>query len=373
MNMTYKPGAEDFDEFQERLHHLQSQLVVAERLLPFLLFAIAVGFESMEHLFIENRPIEPAFFGEVFFFGVLGPATVALVLRWISAQVRKREQAEVIVRQMNTELERMVEERTRTLEAAYRELAKKNKELKELDRLKSEFVSLVSHELRAPLTNINGGLELILQFNSRLEPDLRNTLTILSQQSQRLTRLVDNILDVSLIEAGKLPMHLGPVAVLPLLRKVVIMLQAKSPRIVVRMPQDGPTPLVWADEDRLAEVFINLLDNAAKYSPEWAPITVNVKEAGNHLLISVSDWGIGIPKDELTRIFDRFYRVDNRDSKEMYGYGLGLYMTKKLVEEQGGRIWVESVSSAGSQFYFTVPIAENHGGEIRHSAQSTAH
>jgi len=278
------------------------------------------------------------------------------------------------VRQMNVELEGMVEDRTHTLEVAYQELADKNKELKELDRLKSEFVSLVSHELRAPLTNINGGLELILQFNTRLEPDLRNTLTILSQQSQRLTRLVENILDISMIEAGKLPMHLGAVAVLPLFKRVVMMLQAKSPRIVVRLPQDRPLPFVWADEDRLAEIFINLLDNAAKYSPEWAPITVNVEEEESHLLISVSDWGIGVPEDELTRIFDRFYRVDNRDSKEMYGYGLGLYMTKKLVEEQNGRIWVESVPGAGSQFYFTIPVAENHGREKRYSGtQSAAH
>jgi len=361
-------------DYQERLQYLQSQLTLAQWLLPILLFLIAASFESMEHLVLEPLPVGRAFLGEVFFFGILGPVTVALVLRWISGQVSKREEAEVKVRQMNVELEQMVEERTRNLETAYRELARKNEELKELDRLKSEFVSLVSHELRAPLTNINGGLELILQFSEDMDPELCNTLKLLSQQSERLTRLVENILDVSMIEAGKLPMRMGPVALLPLFRRVVVTIQAKSPRTVIRVPRNKEIPFAWADEDRLIEILINLLDNAAKYSPEWAPITIDTEVEDDHLLISVSDWGIGIPKDEQDRIFDRFYRVDNRDAKEMYGYGLGLYMTKKLVEGQGGRIWVESQPGIGSTFFFTLPLAENYTGKVENGyAESIAY
>jgi len=229
--------------------------------------------------------------------------------------------------------------------------------LEKLDHLKSEFVSLVSHELRAPLTNINGGLELILEFDSSLDPMFRDTLTILKQQSERLTRLVENILDVSLIEAGKLPIHSGPVALFPVLKKVIMMMQAESPRTEVRIPRTNTLPLVWADEDYLAEVFVNLLDNAAKYSPDWSPITVEAKHDGDEMVVSVSDWGVGINPEQLEHIFDRFYRVDAGDSKESYGYGLGLYMAKKLVEAQGGRIWAESSPGTGSQFSFTLPLA----------------
>jgi len=360
-------------DYLERIRHLQTQLSLAEWLLPLLLFAIAVGFESMEHLVMEARPIEPAFFGEVFFFGILGPATVALVLRWVSAQVQKREKAEIRVRTMNVALEGMVEERTRKLEVAYRELADKNKELEKLDHLKSEFVSLVSHELRAPLTNINGGLELILEFDSSLDPMFRDTLTILKQQSERLTRLVENILDVSLIEAGKLPIHSGPVALIPVLKKVTMMMQAESPRTEVRMPRAKTLPLVWADEDYLAEVFVNLLDNAAKYSPDWSPITVEARNDGREMVVSVSDWGVGINPEQLEHIFDRFYRVDVRDSKESYGYGLGLYMAKKLVEAQRGRIWAESSPGVGSQFFFTLPLAPDNfdGDNLNGDTEST--
>jgi len=359
-------------EYLARIQHLQSQLSLAQWLLPLLLFIIAVGFESMKHLVIEARPIEPAFFVELFFLGVLGPVTVALVLRWVSSQVHKREKAETTTRKLNIELEKIIEERTQKLEFAYQELADKNQELEELDRLKSEFVSLVSHELRAPLTNINGGLELILQFDTNLDPQFRDTLAILKQQSERLTRLVENILDISLIEAGKLPLRPGPVALIPVLRKVTFMMQAKTPHISVRMPQDTSLPLVWADEDYIAEVFVNLLDNAAKYSPDWAPITIGAQAQDEELMISVSDWGIGIPEEKLGHIFDRFYRLDTSDAKESYGYGLGLYMTKKLVEAQGGRIWTESTPGIGSSFFFTLPLAREtpNGEELNGDTES---
>jgi signal transduction histidine kinase len=121
-------------------------------------------------------------------------------------------------------------------------------------------------------------------------------------------------------------------------------------------PQGEPLQ-VWADPDRLAEVLTNLLDNAVKYSPAGSRITVQAQRTDGQVMIVVSDEGIGIPPDELDKIFDKFHRVDRKDAKESYGHGLGLYITRKLVEAQGGQIGVESLPGQGSRFSFTLPSA----------------
>ena len=283
------------------------------------------------------------------------------ILRDITARV----QAEQAIQQLNLELETKVIERTAQLATAteelrrrYRELEKANEELKKLDELKSEFVSMVSHELRAPLTNINGSIELLLEGTTPCyDPEHRELLQIVSEQSQRLTRLVKGILNVSRIEAGQLVLQPQAFNILGLVEKVIDVWETREVANRFERPRTVNLPSVWADRDRTEEILFNLIDNAIKYSPEGAAIRVEAESNGRFVAISVSDRGIGIPEDEIDRIFEKFHRVDRKDAMESYGHGLGLYICRRLVEAQGGQIWVESVVGEGSTFRFSLPLA----------------
>jgi signal transduction histidine kinase len=229
--------------------------------------------------------------------------------------------------------------------------------LKALDDLKSDFVSLVSHELRAPLTNINGGIELIARERQALTPARREALDVLREESTRLTKLVQNILDVSVLEAGRLTTTPGPLPLRPFLTQLLKgRLPADAPhRLVLDIPADLPS--IWVDETHLANIIVNLVDNAVKYSPEGGEIRLSAHNGGAEIVLSVSDQGIGIPLAEQSRLFERFYRANNAADREVYGQGLGLYFCRKLTEAQKGRIWVESagVPGQGATFYLSLP------------------
>lgn len=283
------------------------------------------------------------------------------ILRDITERVR----AEQAIQQLNLELETKVAERTSQLAAATEELRRRNAELEQanlelqrLDELKSDFVSMVSHELRAPLTNINGSIELLLEGDSPcVHSDHREMLQIISEQSQRLTRLVQGILNVSRIEAGQLVLQPQVFNISTLIEKVIGVWESRGVANRFERPHAANLPSVWADRDRTEEILFNLIDNAIKYSPEGASIRIDAESDGAYLILSVSDRGIGIPEEEMAKIFDKFHRVDRRDASESYGHGLGLYICRRLVEAQGGKIWVESVLGEGSTFQFSLPLA----------------
>lgn len=283
------------------------------------------------------------------------------ILRDITERVR----SELAIQQLNLELETKVAERTSQLAAATEELRRRNaalekanQDLKQLDQLKSDFVSMVSHELRAPLTNINGSIELLLEGDGAcLQPDHREMLQIIADQSHRLTRLVQGILNVSRIEAGQLVLQPQVFNMKSLIDKVIDVWESRGVTNRFARPQAANLPSVWADRDRTEEILFNLVDNAIKYSPEGGLIRVDAESDGQNLLISVSDQGIGIPTEELEKIFDKFHRVDRRDASENYGHGLGLYICRSLVQAQGGQIQVESEVGKGSTFRFTLPLA----------------
>ncbi|MGE5139094.1 MAG: ATP-binding protein [Rudaea sp.] len=283
----------------------------------------------------------------------------------ILRDVTDRERAEQEILELNRHLEQQVAQRTQELSEAnrglrwqQRELEKANADLQQLDRLKSEFVSLVSHELRAPLTNISGSLQLLIEDQaSPLSPNQREMVTLANDQADRLARLVKSILNVSRIEAGQMEFSMQAFDMLDLVERSLSQWQACDPSHRYRGPTVKNLPSVWADRDRVEEVLTNLLDNAMKYSETGTEIAVDSRVADGSLVVSINDRGEGIPGVELGKLFSKFQRVERGDARQTYGYGLGLYISRKFVEAMGGRLWAESEEGRGSTFSFTLPLA----------------
>ncbi len=256
-------------------------------------------------------------------------------------------------------LEELVAERTDDLTQA-------NEELKRQDRVKSGFFSLVNHEMRSPLTAILGYSDIML-FSESLSFKQRDMLETIKENSQRLLDLVNNILDVSRLEDGRLnivPQAMNIQAAVEQAQSVVTpMARAKHIAIGVDIP---PTiPHVQGDPQRVVQILINLLSNAVKYTPEAGCIAVSgrLHDPANAVEISVIDNGIGIPADQLPHVFDRFSRIERTEILNIVGTGLGLSIAKGLVEAHGGQIWVESKEGRGTAFTFTLPIFQRSFGK----------
>ena len=257
---------------------------------------------------------------------------------------------------LNAELEARVEERTHTLQYAYNQLEDQNLKLQELDLLKTDFVSMVSHELRTPLNNLGGGLELMLGRGRASVAD-QGTMQLMQAEIHRLTRFVENILNLSALDAGRLDLHPVPlslaVAVEEVLRKRS--LGQDLGRIVTEVPPD--LPLVWVDEAVLQSVLHHLLDNALKYAAE-GPVIIRSRLEADGVRVKVLDRGPGIPPEKRHLLFQRFQRLDARDSQSVYGYGLGLYLSRRLMTAMKSDLCYEAPEAGGSCFTFTLKVAE---------------
>lgn len=241
----------------------------------------------------------------------------------------------------------------------YAEQVEARRKLEDLSRLKDEFLSIASHELRTPVTSIKGYTQLAKTLIR--ENDLRTSeeyLEIALDQIERMSRLILELLDVSRIETGRLEIRREPIDWPAFVRNVVHRHQTAVSDRMFRMELPEGTKLVQGDRDRLEQVLTNLLENAVKYSPEGSSITVGVKDDGDGVITWISDQGIGIPNDELTLVFERFHRGRQVSSTNYGGLGLGLYITRQIVERHGGTIWVESREGAGTTFYFTLPAVQ---------------
>jgi len=231
-------------------------------------------------------------------------------------------------------------------------------ELRKLERVRRDFVANVSHEFKTPLTAIQGFAETLLGGAIDDPQNRLRFLEIILEHSRRLARLTDDLLKLSKMDADKLELEIRRLSVAQFVESCIETTQRtaaeKDLRVSVNLLQ--PLPDIAADRRRLAEVLQNLLDNAMQYTPAGGQIMVGASANGAEVTITVSDTGIGIPKADQSRIFERFYRVDVARSREVGGTGLGLSISKHLVEAHGGRIWVESEVGQGSQFHFTVPI-----------------
>ncbi|MFQ6058868.1 MAG: ATP-binding protein [Anaerolineae bacterium] len=223
----------------------------------------------------------------------------------------------------------------------------------ELEHLKDEFLSLVSHELRAPLTNIKAAAQLGLRrLDTRDRATLQEVLEIICEQCDRLIGFTEKMLRISHMKAGRLTVERRPFALLPLIGRAIALYRVGAPHCRFEVWARG-NPWAMGDEEQVTVILNALLDNAVKYSPPGGTIRVEATEDHEEVvLVSVTDQGPGIPARELGRVFDRFYRGRRQGAG---GHGLGLYLAKMLVEAQGGRIWIESDVGKGTRVYFTLP------------------
>jgi len=248
------------------------------------------------------------------------------------------------------DLEQRVKERTL-------ELARLNEELNRLNRIKSDFVSAVSHELRTPLTSIKGYASILMAGKlGEVPPAQKERLEKINKHADNLTHLVNNLLDIARIESGKIQMDIKDVAIKDIIDSVVDIItpQVKEKSITLKVNLKTLSS-IKADPGQLERVFINLLGNAVKFTPEKGKITISSEEKKDCVEFSVEDTGIGIPKDALEKIFEEFYRAENALDQNVKGTGLGLSLVKKIIEAHKGKIWVESELGKGSKFIFTIP------------------
>ncbi|MBL0385505.1 HAMP domain-containing protein [Tumebacillus sp. ITR2] len=226
-----------------------------------------------------------------------------------------------------------------------------------LERMRSEFVANVSHELRTPITAVRGFAETLLD-GAMDNPEIsKQFLQIILDESTRLTRLINELLELSKIESGHIQFHYGPVDLVKLAERTVLRYrhQAEQAGVTLRFEMPASGVEFEADGDRVSQVLINLLGNAIAYTPSGGNVTVHVEDAGEEVLIQVCDTGIGIPEEDLPRLFERFYRVDKARARRSGGTGLGLSIVKHIVEGHHGRVEVSSQVGLGSQFKVYLP------------------
>ncbi|HEY1161833.1 MAG TPA: ATP-binding protein [Candidatus Dormibacteraeota bacterium] len=224
----------------------------------------------------------------------------------------------------------------------------------ELGRAKDEMISMVSHEMRTPLASIVGFTEL-LSTRAVTDEQRKEFLSVMLQEGHRLTSLINDFLDLRRIEGGHLTMRFAPADVRALIERAVAMFGETKQMVTTRIPND--LPLVRADSDSIFRVVANLLSNARKYSPNGGSIVVSAAAIDGMVEVSVQDEGLGIPADDLPRLFQKFFRIDTADRRAIRGTGLGLAISKNIVEAHGGKIGVASAGPGkGSVFYFTLPV-----------------
>ena len=275
------------------------------------------------------------------------------------------------------EQNQVLAEQARRLEELLEKEHQNVAELRELNRMKGEFVAVVSHELRTPVTALIGYAKTLRQPEFSDDATIRDEfLERMERQGDRLLRLVENLLTASNLENNRLAVSIGRVLFEDLCREVVEGLSTEAERVRVEVPND--LPVLFTDRQLLSRVVSNLIDNALKYSPTGSPCELGAARDGDGVRFWVRDHGIGIPNDQVARIFDRFYQVDSSTTRTFRGAGLGLSLVRDLLEHLGGRISVESEKDEGSTFSVWLPtkhevpaVPENGNGASRANLVST--
>src|SRR5574337_1795056 len=249
-------------------------------------------------------------------------------------------------------------------------------ELRRLEMVRTEFVANVSHELKTPLTSIRGYLETLLEGGLEDRTHARPFLEVIHKHTERLGRLLDDLMDLSNLELGKVTLHRQPTVLAEVVGHAMTIYEPQAAKQEIELLAEVPDdlPHVLADHDRLVQILINLLDNGLKFTPKGGRVTVTAKivrgarcevqtpkpetqSLSEAIEIAVQDTGVGIPSQDLPRITERFYRVDRARSRELGGTGLGLAIVKHLVKAHGGDLTIESELNKGTTVRFTLPIA----------------
>lgn len=320
------------------------------------LLLVGLGMALLASIFVARRVVRPL---EALRYGVerIGKGDLNFRLH-----VKTGDEMETLAEEFNkmtgalqdayTSLENKVAERTQELSIA-------NQRLKELDRLKSAFVSNVSHELRTPLTAVEGLSDNMLDgLTGPLNDKQVRYITGIKESAERLARLIDDLLDLAIIESGRLELKPTSFSVVSLIDEVTDTLRPVAEEKSIHLetdPQD-PNLTIWADRDKVIQVMTNLIGNAVKFTPVAGTVKIAVENDGARWVqVSVADTGPGIEPEAADRIFEEFYQSSQRNGDKSKGVGLGLAISKKLVEMHGGKIWVRSAMGTGSTFFFTMP------------------
>ncbi len=230
-------------------------------------------------------------------------------------------------------------------------------ELRRLEMVRQDFISNISHELRTPIASVKALAETLNEGAIEDPSVAKDFLSRINVEVDKLAQMVQELGELSRIESGEAPLQKRHINIADAIEHAVDRLKAQSDRAGLNLDIDIPPtlPKVMADEARVEQVLVNLIHNAIKFTPSGGRISISAKARDNDILVSVADTGVGIPADDLPRIFERFYKADK--SRSGGGTGLGLAIAKHIVEAHGGRIWAESVEGKGSTFNFTLPLA----------------
>ncbi|MBM2820869.1 MAG: multi-sensor signal transduction histidine kinase [Candidatus Berkelbacteria bacterium] len=226
----------------------------------------------------------------------------------------------------------------------------------EVEQMKQELISIATHELRTPITGVKGYLDMILGGDAgELNPDMKEMVTEVAKITQRLADLVDDLLNIGRIEQGRIEFRPVPTDLSKIIQEVIdeLQIQAKDKKLILSY-EKKTIPQVKADPERTRQVLINLIGNSIKYT-EQGSVTVSSDTKDKEVVVQVKDTGLGISKEGQKKLFEKFYRVRTEKTRQVTGTGLGLWITKQLVEKQGGKIWVESEEGKGSDFSFSLP------------------
>ncbi len=235
-------------------------------------------------------------------------------------------------------------------------------ELRAQEREKDEFVSIAAHELRSPIATLRGYAQLAALSATRPDaPDLAQAAAKILRQADRLNRMVSDLLDISRIQTGRLELVQADLDMPALVRNVAEQQRASHPTREIFFQIDGDPPVVRADDQRIQQVLVNLLDNALKYSPDGGDVRIRLWHEADGVCATVTDKGVGIPQHEQQMLFQRFYR-GRTNAHRFSGLGVGLYISHRIIIDHGGRMWVESVAGQGSTFGFALPVASSSTG-----------
>ncbi|HIE36039.1 MAG TPA: HAMP domain-containing histidine kinase [Candidatus Omnitrophica bacterium] len=250
------------------------------------------------------------------------------------------------------ELEKKIKERTN-------ELVKSLRELENISKMKSDFISSVSHELRTPLTSVKGFSSLLVEESfGKLPEEAKKRLQKIDENVDKLVNMVNTLLDISRVESGKMEIKIAPSDIAKLIKDIkeflLPQIQSKEIEFILDIPEKL---LVYMDKNLIERVLVNLINNAIKFTPQGGKITVKCKKEKEKAIVSVSDTGCGIEKENLDKIFQEFFRIDNPVNRTLRGSGLGLSLVRRIIDTHREKIWVESEVGKGTIFYFTLKLA----------------